>query len=80
MRPLDDRIPITHSNGTGDVTMYPLILATLMFIVVTAKGEVASGTGLQLSASADILGQFDLTQDSGGTNRLEVREAEVIIY
>lgn len=38
------------------------------------------GTGLQISGSADILGQFGLNSGTGATDRLDVREAELLIY
>lgn len=56
-----------------------LIAAILLTFSALAFGE-SSGTGLQLSVAGDLVGSIDAGAKGGAANRLDVREAEVMLY
>jgi hypothetical protein len=56
-------------------------LKAKLFLFLVTFAVLASGdpTGLQLSASADLVSQFNLYR-SNASNRLDVREAEIMVF
>lgn len=56
-----------------------LTLLILLAICAFAKAE-QNGSGLQISAAADIGGQFGLHQGSGASDRIDPREAEILLF
>lgn len=56
------------------------LLILLLTLAAPAAFGILDGTGLQTSVSADIVGQFGLENNSGATERLDVRGAEFMFY
>ena len=52
----------------------------LLTFLLCSKVFAADNGGLQISVSADIVGEMALNEESSAENRLEVREAEFIFY
>ncbi len=55
-------------------------LASFWAIMWTQNLLADDGSGLKTSASVDIVGAFAPTEKSSATDRLDVREAEIILY
>jgi len=60
-----------------------LILSNLFFVFLLINPNflfAEDGSGLKISASGDLVGQAGLHQGSGASDRLDVREAEFMLY